>query len=116
MIRLLTDENFNAGIVRGLKVRLPQLDVVSVRQAGLAGLPDPALLRWAAQEDRTLLTHDRSTMVPYANAFLKQGTPMAGVILVPDQLQIGRAIRGLELLLECLTQSELRAQVKYLPL
>jgi predicted nuclease of predicted toxin-antitoxin system len=102
MVRLLTDENFDNGIVRGLKLRLPQIDVVSVRQVGLAGLPDPALLKWAAQEERAMLTHDISTMIPDANQLVKSGEPMAGVILVPDQLEIGRAIRDLELLLECL--------------
>src|SRR5215212_5612545 len=106
MVRLLTDENFNDSIVHGLKLRLPLIDVVSVRQVGLAGLPDPTLLKWAAQEERTILTHDISTMIPDANQLLKWGEPMAGVILVPDQLEIGRAIRDLELLLECLSQSE----------
>jgi len=116
MVRLLTDENFNDSIVHGLKLRLPLIDVVSVRQVGLAGLPDPTLLKWAAQEERTILTHDISTMIPDANQLLKWGEPMAGVILVPDQLEIGRAIRDLELLLECLSQSELRDQIRYLPL
>jgi hypothetical protein len=37
MIRLLTDENFDQNIVRGLRRRVPQLDLVSVREAGLAG-------------------------------------------------------------------------------
>jgi len=108
MLRLLTDENFRDGIVRGLKLRIPRLDVVSVRLVELTGLPDRALLKWAAQEERTILTHDRRTMVPYANEFLKQGAPMAGVILVPSKLEIGHAIRDLELLLECLSQSDLR--------
>ncbi len=40
MLRLLTDENFKNDIVRGLKLRLPRLDVVSVRHVGLAGLPE----------------------------------------------------------------------------
>jgi predicted nuclease of predicted toxin-antitoxin system len=89
MIRLLTDENFDQNIVRGLRRRLPQLDLVSVREAGLAGQPDMFLLQWAAQKNRIVLTHDISTMVPEANQLTVQGEPMAGVIFVPDQLQVG---------------------------
>ena len=62
MLRLLTDEIFDHQFVRGLMLRLPQLDIVSVRHVGLAGLPDPTLLKWAAREDRAILTHDRRTM------------------------------------------------------
>lgn len=116
MLRLLTDENFNADIVRGLKLRLPDLDIVAVKHVGLAGLPAPALLKWAAKEQRAILTHDVKTMVPDANRLLKCGEPMAGVILVPNQLEIGRAVRDLESLLGRHSQSELRDQVRYLPL
>ena len=58
MIRLLTDENVNNKIMRGLARRLPQLDFVSVRDVGLAGSPDLVLLKWAANERRIILTHD----------------------------------------------------------
>src|ERR1044071_3631725 len=100
MLRLLTDENFDHDIVRGLKLRLPQLDVVAVRQVGLAGSSDPMLLKWAAQNERAMLTHDVSTMIPDAEDLLRRSEPMAGLIVVPEQLPIGRAIRDLELLLE----------------
>jgi predicted nuclease of predicted toxin-antitoxin system len=116
MLRLLTDENFNADIVRGLKLRLPQLDVVAVKQVGLAGSPDPTLLTWAAQEERTILTHDGRTMIRFANELLIKGVPMAGVILVRGKPEIGRTIRDLELLVECLSQFDMRDRIQYLPL
>jgi predicted nuclease of predicted toxin-antitoxin system len=116
MLRLLTDENFNNDIIRGLKLRLPHLDVVAVRQVGLAGSPDPMLLNWAAQNERTMLTHDVSTMISDAEELLRRSEPMAGVIVVPNGLRIGRAIKDLELLLEYSSQSDLRDRIEYLPL
>jgi len=116
MIRLLTDENVNNKIMRGLSRRLPQLDFVSVRNVGLAGSPDLVLLKWAANEQRIILTHDIKTMVRDANQLVAQGEPMAGVIFVPDQLEIGRAINDLVMVLDCSTESEMRDTVKYLPL
>ena len=116
MIRLLTDENFNQKIVRGLRLRLPQLDLISVRDAGLAGQHDMFLLHWAAKENRAILTHDINTMVPDAEQLIGQREPMAGVIFVPDQLQIGRAINDLEIAIECSSESEIRDAITYIPL
>lgn len=116
MIRLLTDENFDNNIMRGLRRRLPQLDYVSVRRVGLAGSPDLVLLKWAANEQRIILTHDVSTLVPDANKLVAQGEPMVGVILVPDQLEIGRAINDLEIVLESYTESDMRDRIQRLPL
>ena len=116
MIRLLTDENFNQHIVRGLRRRLPRLDLVSVRDVSLAGFPDLMLLKWAAIENRTILTHDIKTMIPDAKRLLTQGEFMAGVIAIPKRVVIGRAIDDLELLLECYSESEMWNCIEYLPL
>jgi len=116
MIRLLIDENFNNHILRGVKSRLPQLDFVLAKHVGLAGLPDTVLLRWAAQENRTILTHDIKTLIPDAIQLIVQCEPMAGVILVPQRLNMGLAISDLELLLEYFSQAELRDSIRYLPL
>ena len=58
MLRLLIDENFPHLILRGVKSRLPELDFVSVHQVGLRGSDDRVLLRWAARNDRTMLTRE----------------------------------------------------------
>ena len=47
-MRLLTDENFNGNILRGLMRRLPELDIVRVQDVGLKNTDDPVVLEWAA--------------------------------------------------------------------
>lgn len=116
MIRLLTDENFNQHILRGLRRRLPRLDFVMVRDVGLAGLPDLVLLEWAAKEQRIILTHDIKTLVPDAKRLVAQGEPMAGVIAIPQSVAIGHVINDLELLLECYSESDMSNHIEYLPL
>ena len=54
MLLLAADENFNQDIVRGVLRRLPQIDFVTVQEAGLAGEDDPKILDWAAEEDRVI--------------------------------------------------------------
>jgi predicted nuclease of predicted toxin-antitoxin system len=116
MLRLLIDENFDHNILRGLIRRVPQLDAVVVAQIGLAGTADINLLRWAARENRTMLTHDVSTMTEAANQLMAQQEPMAGVIVVPDQWAIGKAIDDLELSVQGQSQSEMHGLIQYLPL
>jgi hypothetical protein len=48
MLRLLSDENFNGDIVRGLLLRRPDLDLRRVQDVGLGEADDPTILEWAA--------------------------------------------------------------------
>jgi len=116
MPRLLIDENVNQGILRGIKLRLPHLDFVLVRDIGLEGAPDVQLLRWAAQSERVVLTHDVKTMTRDAIHLVRTGQQMASVIVVPQSLSTGAAFSDLEIVLEWLSQSEARNKITYVPL
>ncbi len=59
MLRFLADEDFDHRILRGLELREPALDVLTVQDAGRGGEEDPANLDFAAEEERVLLTHDK---------------------------------------------------------
>jgi predicted nuclease of predicted toxin-antitoxin system len=89
MLRLLFDQDFNHDILRGLLLRLPDVDGVTALQAGLDEAPDPELLDWAAQQRRTVVTHDVNTMPDHAYRRIRQGEPVAGVFVVPQELPIG---------------------------
>lgn len=52
MLRLLSDENFNGDVVRGLFLRQPDLDLLRVQDVGLREVDDPAILDWAASHRR----------------------------------------------------------------
>ena len=56
MLRLLSDENFDNHIVRGLVRRLPTIDLIRVQDVGLGQTDDRAILNWAADHGRVLLT------------------------------------------------------------
>ena len=116
MLLLVSDENFNNDIVRGLLRRNPDLDIVRVQDVGLRGEDDPAILEWAGQERRVLLTHDAATMAHFAYERVKAGKSMPGVIEVPDDIPIGAAIEDILLLAEYSDKGEWESQVIYLPL
>lgn len=116
MLSLLSDENFNGDIVRGLMLRHPNLDLLRVQDVGLQEVDDPAILTWAAINDRILLTHDRATMPDFAYNRLVKREPMAGMFVVNDRMPIRQAIDELLLLVDCSEPAEWKNVVLYLPL
>jgi len=116
MIRLAADEDFNNRILRGLRRQQPKIDIKRVQDAELSIKDDPAVLEWAASEDRVLLTHDASTMTRHTYDRVKAGLKMPGVFEVSQDLPIGEAITEILLLAECSFEGEWEGQVRYLPL
>ena len=116
MIRFLTDEDFDGRIVRGLRRRFPELDLLRIQDAGLRMVHDRILLDHAAGMERILLTHDIRTMSLYAFDRIAKSLPMPGVILVPQDYPIRKAIDELELIAQCIEPAELNNHVIRLPL
>jgi hypothetical protein len=116
MLKFVADENLNNDIVRGVRRRIPDVDIVRVQDVGIAGADDPSVLEWAAQEMRIVLTHDVATMTHYAYQRVKQGKPMPGVFEIGRHVQIGTAIEQIVLLAECSLDGEWEGQVRYFPL
>lgn len=116
MLRLLTDENLDGNVVRGLRRRLPFLDLVRVQDEGLMGVSDPEVLEWAARAGRALVTHDVATITRFAYERVAAGLPMPGVIEIVSSATVGQAIEELVLICECYEAGELEGQVLYVPL
>ena len=101
MVRFLADENLHDAIVRGLRLRLPEVDIVRVQDIGFRSTDDRAILEWAAAEQRVVLTHDVSTMTGFAHERVRAGKPMPGLFEISDALPLGRVIEDLVLVAEC---------------
>ena len=104
MLKFLADENFNRRIVRGVRRKLSELDVVRVQDViGLSGTSDPELLEWAANENRLLLTHDTTTMAGIAYDRVNAGKKMPGVVEVSQDLQLDWQLNNLSCLLHAVS-------------
>ena len=73
MVHLVSDENFNGDIVRGLLLRHLALDLYHGQNIGLEGADDPTILAWAAANDRMVLPHDHTNMPDFAYARVAAG-------------------------------------------
>ena len=116
MLRLLADENFNGDIVRAVRRRIPELDFITVQEAGIHGITDPDLLEWAAAEGRILFTHDVSTVTAHAYERIQRGEPLPGVFAVALSVPLKYAIEDILLIVECSLPDEWANGVHYIPL
>jgi predicted nuclease of predicted toxin-antitoxin system len=116
MLRLASDADVHGAIIRGLHLRLPQLDLVRAQDALPEGTPDPEVLAWAASEGRVLITNDRDTMVGFAYRRAAAGEPSPGLIVTTMRQSIGSIIDDIQLITEYMTEEAIRDQVViYLP-
>jgi hypothetical protein len=115
MPSVLADENFSHRILRGIKLRTGNLDVLVSQKVGLAGKKDGALLAWAAEQSRIVLTHDRQTIPKYAYERIRSQQPMPGVIVVSDTMPIGEAVEALTIYPECGVAEDFENSVTFLP-
>jgi predicted nuclease of predicted toxin-antitoxin system len=115
-VRFLFDEDCNGRIVRGVRRRAPTLETVTALEAGLSEAADDAVLQRAASESRVVISHDYRTMRARAEDRLRAGLPMAGLILAPQDVQLGKVIEELVLIAETTSPEEWQGQILFLPL
>jgi hypothetical protein len=116
MHKLISDENVNGRILRGLARRYPEIDLVRAQDVGLMNTADPDILEWAARAGRILLTHDVETVPGHAYDRVRAGLPMPGVFAVDDRCGIGNAIQAVALGAIAGFDDEWNGHVLFLPL
>lgn len=116
MLRLASDADVHGDIIRGLRRRMPALDLVRAPDALPEGAPDPDLLAWAAAENRIVITNDRNTMIGFAYQRAAAGKPTPGLIVTTNEQSIGSAIDDILLIAEYVSEEEISDRVVvYLP-
>jgi hypothetical protein len=115
-VRFLFDEDFNGRIVRGCRRRLPRADTRTVREAGLEGADDPIVLKWAATDRRVVVSHGRRTMTAAARSRIREGLPMAGLVLFRQDCSVAVAVDELELVYEVSRAEEWYDVIAFLPI
>lgn len=116
MLRLLADNDINHKLLRGLRRRLPNIDVVTARSIGLSHAPDPELLEWATQAGRIIITHDHRTIPGHVRDRIAAGGRVSGVVIISRKLPIRLAIDDLELIVTCGNEGDWENPILRIPL
>jgi len=111
MIRFLADADLDEGIVSGCRRREPTMDFLSANDAKLEGIPDPDVLRIAAEQDRILVSHDFKTMPHHFGHFLQTNSFSPGVLLVKQASPLGSVIEELVLIWSATDAEEWRNRI-----
>jgi predicted nuclease of predicted toxin-antitoxin system len=111
LLRLASDADVHGEIIRGLRRRLPAMDLVRAQDALPEGTPDLEVLAWAAAENRILITNDRNTMVGFAYERVAAGEPVPGLIVTTTVQSIGSAIDDILLVAKYMPEEEIRDQI-----
>ncbi len=111
MLQLASDADVHGEIIRGLRRRVPEIDLVRAQDVLPEGTPDPEVLAWAAAENRVLITNDRNTMVGIAYQRVAAGEPVPGLIATTNEQSIGSAIDDILLIAECMPEEEIKDQI-----
>ena len=117
MLRLVSDADVHGDVIRGLRRRVPAIDLVRVQDNLAEGSTDPEVLAWAAAENRILITNDRNSMVGFAYQRAAAGEPVPGLIATTNEQSVGSTINDILVIAEYMPEDEIRNQlVVYLPL
>lgn len=95
-LRFVFDQHINARAMR--RLREDGVDVVHVAEVGLARADDAAILAWAPERDRIVVTRNYRDFVPLAEAYIGQGRRFPGVLLYASSVRhsdVGHHIRAL---------------------
>ena len=105
-IRFYADEHVASAVVTGLRLR--RVDVLTVRQAGLAGAEDAVHLEFALTQTRVIFTQDADFLHLAA-----QGRRHAGIVYARQQTPVGYIIRGLMLIHQVLSTEDMAGMIEF---
>jgi hypothetical protein len=114
ILRLLADADLNGSIVSGAIRRIPELDFKRAEDVPLEGLDDQTVLDLAARDQRVLISHDVSTMPDHFRRYTRRNIS-PGLILVPQELSVGKAIENILVICEACGQNDIENKICLVP-
>ena len=114
MVGFLADENVESYLVAALEVRMPSVHITSVHDIGLAATDDRAILEWAANNERLIVTRDISSMRAYANARVESGMRMPDLVIIQSTRTIAEILESLEEIALYSLEGEWEGQVLFI--
>lgn len=115
--KFLVDECVPSSLVRGLRRRCPEVQVVQVGEPGAPpkGVSDSEILEYCEREQRLLITADRATVPDFVRRHNASGGRTWGVFVVGQDVSLGRILDELVLVHEASEAHEWIDLLYYLP-
>jgi hypothetical protein len=120
ILRLLADADLNRAICRRRDSPKPGIGLQAccrfkgIEDVPLEGLDDLTVLDLAARDQRVLISHDVSTMPDHFRQYTRRNIS-SGLILVPQELSIGKAIENILVICEACNQDDIENKICLVP-
>lgn len=111
-IKLYLDEDVSVLVAELLRPH--GFDILSTRDANNLGKADRSQLLFATEQQRTILTHNRSDFENLHRAWLAEQQPHAGIIVANRRASASDLTRRVMKLLNLFTIDEIRNQLLYI--
>lgn len=106
-MKIYADENIERSVIEGLRRR--GIEVISADELGFYGKPDEFHVRKASEMKAVILTHDNDFLI-MADRFDHSGI----IFSHSKNVSIGQCIRGVELIVNVLTNKDMRNHIEFL--
>ena len=108
-MKIYSDENIEYSIIEGLRRR--KIKVLSAIELGYKGMSDEFHIQKASEMKAVVLTHDLDFLRIASNPGINHN----GIIFThSNNVSIGQCIRGVELIVNILTDKEMENHVEFL--
>lgn len=114
--RFLVDEDLRFEIVIAARRTEPSIDIPTVVESGRAGLQDHELLEWAHGQRRIIISHDVNTLKGEAEARIRNGLGISGLLLAPQNRATREIAESIILIWSASQGEEWANRIAYLPL
>ena len=113
-VRFQADNDLRKAIMRGVVRSEPRIDFHTAQAALFDGVPDPEVLAFSADAGRILVSHDFQTIPRHFQQFTRH-RQSPGVLLVRQDLPVGKAVEALLLIWEASESDEWVNRICLLP-
>ena len=108
-MKIYADENIELSVVEGLRRR--KIEIVSAQELGYLGKADEFHIKKASEIKAVILTHDIDFLKIASNPDIKH----SGIIFShQENVSIGQCIRGVELIVNILTDKDMENHIEFL--
>lgn len=114
-MNFLVDENLSRRFVNALRRNIPTVNVVRVQDVELLGKDDTAVLDWAVENDRVLITKDRATIPPLVDERIENEVQSPNILIIRPNAELTAVLLMIETIINYSVPTDWQYPIRWIP-
>ena len=114
-MNFLVDENLSRRFVNALRRHISTVNVVRVQDVDLLGEDDTAVLNWALENDRILITKDRTTIPPLVEERTENGVESPKILIIRPNSDLTAVLLMIEAIINYSIPTDWQYPIRWIP-